>query len=76
MKFCKPRIHEYAGLHGAASSYHYVLEQDVEQFHGQPFFNKWKEYIDTKPCIVDHGEKRFYYADYKECAYKADCWFV
>lgn len=76
MKYCKPRVYEYKGNNGNATSYNYVLEDDVEQFHGKDFFNKWKEYIDKKHYIVQNGEKRFYYADYKECVYKTECWFV
>lgn len=76
MKFCKPKSHEYAGIGGTVTSYHYVLEDDVEAFHGHEFTKKWKEYIVKKPCIVENGEQRYYYADYKECVYMADCWFV
>lgn len=76
MKFCKPRLTEYRGANGVVTSYNYVLEQDVEQFHGTEFYNKWREYADKKPYIAQDGEKRIYYADYKECVYKAECWFV
>lgn len=76
MKFCKYRTHEYKGVNGAVTSYNYVLDVDVEAFHGTEFYNKWKEYIDKKPYFPENGEKRYYYADYKECVYKADCWFV
>jgi len=76
MKFCKPKSHHYKGLNNVETSYHYVTDQDVESFHGVDFFNKWKEYIAFKPYIIENAETRYYYSDYKECAYKADCWFV
>jgi hypothetical protein len=76
MKFCKSKLHEYKGPNGNVTSYNYVTDTDVELFHGTEFYNKWKEYVSKKPYITHNGEIRYYYYDYKECAYKADCWFV
>lgn len=76
MKFCKPRHYEYQGLNGNATSYNYVTDIDVEMFHGKEFYDKWKEYMSSKPYLPHEGEVRYYYYDYKECVYKADCWFV
>ncbi|NBW58402.1 hypothetical protein EBR43_11640 [bacterium] len=76
MKYVKPKVHEYTSLHGLQCSYHYVNDLDVESFHGTEFYVKWKEHIAMKPAIIEHGETRYYYADYKECALRANCWFV
>lgn len=76
MKFCKPRLYEYTGVNGNNSSFNYVTDNDVEMHHGKDFYDKWKEYMNAKPYMTHAGEIRYYYYDYKECAYKAQCWFV
>jgi hypothetical protein len=76
MKLCKRRTHTPKTTTGSATTYDYVLEDDVYAVHGKEFTEKWKEYISKKPMLVADGEQRYYYYDYKECVLKTNCWFV
>lgn len=76
MKFCKRRTHTLKTASGSTLTYDYVVEDDVYAVHDKAFAEKWKEYISKKPALVADGEHRYYYCDYKECALKANCWFV
>jgi hypothetical protein len=76
MKLCKKRTHAYQGIGSVVTTYDYVLENDVYNLHGKEFADKWKEYISKKPYIVEAGQQRYYYYDYKECVLKTNCWFV
>jgi hypothetical protein len=69
MKFCKKRKHSYIGLNGIETSFHYILLDDVKEFHGEKFFEKWRELVKNKPLA---RKDWYYYDDYKFAALQAD----
>lgn len=72
MKFCNRRTHSYKGFNGIETQTHYVTINDVEDFHGKLFFDKWLELIKHKPVLKENW---FYYEDYKFAARQADSFF-
>lgn len=68
MKFCQRKLHTYKGINDADVSTNYVTVQDVEQFHGKQFADKWSEFIHAKPCFEVGKHKCYYFIDYEFAA--------
>lgn len=71
MKFAPKNTYEYISLCSTPTSTHYITENDIMSFHGNDFFNQWKEFIKLRNiCKEKFGDKEgYYYYDYKEAAY-------
>lgn len=72
MRFCKKRLYEYKNNLQIDTTIHYVILEDIIQFHGKEFADKWLEYINKLPCFVINNEKCYYYSDYEFCARRTD----
>ena len=68
MKFCQKRKHEYKGITGTPTTTDYVLFNDVVDFHGKEFADKWLEFIKLKPITFIDGMECYYFADYEFAA--------
>lgn len=71
MKLCPKKTFEYIGLNSVHTFSHYITEKDILSFHGETFFNQWKEFLERKNIKrskfgTDEG---YYYFDYKEVSY-------
>ena len=69
MKFCQRREYSYKGYNGVETSFHYITLEDVKNFHGKQFTEKWLELIKDKPLAK---EGWYYYDNYKFAARQAD----
>jgi len=69
MKFCTRRTHLYTGINNIETSAHFITLEDVINFHGKKFADKWLEFIKTKPLLK---EGWYYYENYKFAARQTD----
>jgi len=68
MKFCKRRKHEYKNSGGVVTTCDYIVQDDVVDFHGKEFADKWLEFIKYKPRTFIDGHECFFYSDYEYAA--------
>lgn len=69
MKFCQRKVYNYIGVNKLETSIHYITLEDVKQFHGKEFTDKWLELIKDKPLVK---EGWYYYDDYRFAARQTD----
>lgn len=68
MKFCKKRLYNF----NDKASTHYITEEDILTFHGEAFFNQFKEFIKLKPKINIEDKNCYFYVDYEFAARQTD----
>jgi hypothetical protein len=68
MKFCRRKLYTYKGVNNTDASTNYVSIEDVKEFHGKQFADKWLEFIKSKPSFDVDGLKCYYYIDYSFAA--------
>ena len=69
---CQKRLAVYTNTSGQQSSAHYVTENDILAYHNEGVSNKILEFLKNKHMLVHEDIRGYYYADYQECAMKAN----
>ena len=70
-KFCENRVYTYTGVNNVETTAHYVIDEDIINFHGTEFFNTWSGFA-SGSNITKHNfgtEEGYYYVDYVRFAY-------
>jgi len=74
MKFCKRYTVEYSGLSGIPTTSHLISLEDILNFHGKEFADRWKEFASNTKTTIFKDKEYYYFSDYKRIAITTDMW--